>query len=286
MIYHLLILMDNYLVILMDSVRYDSYGEAKTPNFDKVNATVEKVYSPCCNTTAQLWILLMNDPQYNSIANQFIPFFPSRNTWLPTAFKEKGYHTTFIQTSSTEWSYSNKAMLNTDFDDFIQIYKDPCWYAADEIIDKTIELFKTIEKPKFIVSMFMAAHTPFSDGKNVWMQRSLQGYSRIPQIKAIEAIDKEFGRLLPYLKDTEVIISSDHGELFGETNTVGHNPEGTRWHPVLHEIPLVRGKITNPPPIPPQTEKKERPPIIPVVCNESGIPGMLEEKPKSEVEVL
>jgi hypothetical protein len=59
------------------------------------------------------------------------------------------------------------------------------------------------------------------------------------QIAAVDYLDGVFARLFDRLPaDTWVIVTSDHGELFGEDRYFGHGPIS---HPKVFEVPFVEG---------------------------------------------
>jgi hypothetical protein len=59
------------------------------------------------------------------------------------------------------------------------------------------------------------------------------------QVAALEYLDDVFARLLQKLpEDTWLIVTSDHGELFGEDGYFGHGPI---LHPKVLEVPFVEG---------------------------------------------
>jgi Sulfatase len=67
--------------------------------------------------------------------------------------------------------------------------------------------------------------------------RELQGR----QVKAVEYLDGVFARLFDVLpSDTWVIVTSDHGELFGEDRYFGHGPIA---HEKVLEVPFVEGLV-------------------------------------------
>lgn len=62
---------------------------------------------------------------------------------------------------------------------------------------------------------------------------------RMQQIKCVEYLDELFGRLLAKCpSNTHVILTADHGELFGEDNFFGHGPV---LHDKVFEVPFVEG---------------------------------------------
>ncbi len=61
------------------------------------------------------------------------------------------------------------------------------------------------------------------------------------QLAAIEYVDKKIGELFETApKNTHFIVTSDHGELFGEEGYFGHGPI---FHPKVFEVPFVEGKV-------------------------------------------
>lgn len=61
------------------------------------------------------------------------------------------------------------------------------------------------------------------------------------QLAAIEYCDTLLGRLFDRCPEkTHFIVTSDHGELFGEDGYFGHGPI---FHPKVFEVPFVEGKL-------------------------------------------
>jgi arylsulfatase A-like enzyme len=59
------------------------------------------------------------------------------------------------------------------------------------------------------------------------------------QVRAVEYLDGVFARLFDLLPDdTWVVVTSDHGELFGEDQYFGHGPIA---HEKVLEVPFVEG---------------------------------------------
>jgi hypothetical protein len=61
------------------------------------------------------------------------------------------------------------------------------------------------------------------------------------QISALQYVDGVFGRLFDVLPtDTWLVVTSDHGELFGEDGYFGHGPVA---HEKVYEVPFVEGLV-------------------------------------------
>jgi len=72
-----------------------------------------------------------------------------------------------------------------------------------------------------------------------FFDQAKMGELRDRQIRAVDYLDGVFARLFDLLPDdTWVIVTSDHGELFGEEGFFGHGPV---QHPKCTEVPFVEG---------------------------------------------
>jgi membrane-anchored protein YejM (alkaline phosphatase superfamily) len=64
---------------------------------------------------------------------------------------------------------------------------------------------------------------------------------RVRQIHALEYLDGVFAELFRRLpRNTWVVVTSDHGELFGEDGYFGHGPIN---HEKVLEVPFVEGMV-------------------------------------------
>jgi len=64
---------------------------------------------------------------------------------------------------------------------------------------------------------------------------------RQQQIVCVEYVDRQLGRLFEKTPpNTHVIVTADHGELFGEDGFFGHGPI---MHEKVFEVPFVEGKV-------------------------------------------
>ena len=74
-----------------------------------------------------------------------------------------------------------------------------------------------------------------------FFDRVKMGELRDRQVHAVEYLDGVFARLFDLLPDdTWVIVTSDHGELFGEDRYFGHGPI---MHEKVLEVPYVEGRV-------------------------------------------
>lgn len=62
------------------------------------------------------------------------------------------------------------------------------------------------------------------------------------QSRCVEHVDQLFGEMLQSCaKGTHIIVTADHGELFGEQNYFGHGPI---MHEKVFEVPFLEGRVT------------------------------------------
>jgi hypothetical protein len=74
-----------------------------------------------------------------------------------------------------------------------------------------------------------------------FFDQAKMGELRDRQVNAVEYLDGVFARLFDQLPDgTWVIVTSDHGELFGEDRYFGHGPI---MHEKVLEVPYVEGRV-------------------------------------------
>jgi len=126
--------------------------------------------------------------------------------------------------------------------------------ATEEIVEDVKYILKTckkLDKPLFIMALVMDTHYPYNFGRG---QRYVKpddfSYNFDMQRKALEYIDKFFGEIVKAFRqtgrDTDVVVTSDHGDLLGETPGVwGHDPQKTTtpFHEKLFAIPFIKGTV-------------------------------------------
>jgi arylsulfatase A-like enzyme len=67
------------------------------------------------------------------------------------------------------------------------------------------------------------------------------GRLRARQVRAASYVDGVLGDLFDLVpRDTWIVVTSDHGELFGEGGWFGHGPI---VHDKVFEVPFVEGKV-------------------------------------------
>ncbi len=78
----------NVLFLVLDSLRYDTFIEAKTPNFDAIGKA-KRVHAFGCFTIPSLIGYFMGFPPIGSGVETLFPGVP-RYEWVPRYFKEAG----------------------------------------------------------------------------------------------------------------------------------------------------------------------------------------------------
>jgi len=222
----------------MDSCRWDSFTIADTPNIDSLGKAI-KVHSPAGWTAPSMFHLLTNAPYFGNPRTRFVPT-EKGVIWVPKTMAQKGYHNVFFTPNQVIYKYTHA---------FRQGFHEVDWYwgefkyTANRDVDNVIRVLKEVEQPKFILTLCMATHKPFAYKKDLpkeFFESPTQGIEF--QVRSIESLDKEFGRVLDVAENAIITVYSDHGTLFKELE--GYDGHG-QWlmHPKLFEVPFIRGKV-------------------------------------------
>ncbi len=197
--------------------------------------------------------------------------------WLPKYLKNKGYETHALVSLPV---LNPATGINKDFDTFKLMPKhNDMLSMLDEIETHTKRESKGIKgnKPQFYLMNVGETHYPYGlpdedkndlphisgvngifrkldgqiddDGALVsdnesgdFMDMDMIEKCRQRQIETVRYLDQEvfprFYEMLP--KDTWVIVTADHGELFGEAGYFGHGPI---MHDKCFEVPFLEGKL-------------------------------------------
>jgi hypothetical protein len=263
----------------MDSCRYDAYLAANTPNFDRIGK-VSKRFSYASWTAPSHYTFLMGMLPHLSPTQVFASevykeefkqwtdrvggqglafqdFLPHLS--LPKVLSGLGYYTVGRVSMPVLNQYT---MINQHFDDYRLMTEHNGFHL---MIDE-MELSAT--DPEYHLMNLGETHYPYMlDGdqlpnisgvhgvyKNLAGIKSQRGNSderffdqkmmrslQEQQIACVEYVDAQFGKLLDKCPDnTHFIITSDHGELFGEDGFFGHGPI---VHEKVFEVPFMEGRI-------------------------------------------
>lgn len=235
-------------MLCLDSVRYDTYVAAKTPNMDAVGRP-RLVHSYACWTIPSIFGYLMGFPPIGTGRSDFIPG-AIRYNWAPDYLSKRAYSTVWLSTNPII------AKLNSITTGFFRRH----WrHFINPILGDTQPLIDNLKliadepgvNPLFIFMLLMETHHPYrwADGERELIKDDVQG-NFDGQVKSIEYVDSLFPQIIGPLTDTgrptHVIITSDHGDLFGP-HYLSHDPSSLKYpinfDPKLFEIPLVEGIV-------------------------------------------
>ena len=227
--------MRNVILIILDSCRYDAFMEAQAVAL-KSFGQVLKCYSAACWTLPSMVSLLYGRPPLNSFIKGKlfeVSDFINKQILTPNPLIIQAKNTIFreFKIKGLEYDY-----LKSSAD----IFKD-----AKEFLDAA-------SGPFLLVLHLMETHTPYFDGQRTYQgARAFKNPSEGVKIqsKCVDFIDNNFQRHLYkaicQLKNTRIIITSDHGDGFGEEEcgikNFQHDPANQYlvFHPKLFEIPFI-----------------------------------------------
>lgn len=264
--------MNNLILITLDSCRYDTFVEARTPVLDGF-AAVERRYAYASWTAPSHYNLLMglmphaNQPGTHAAATYLRDFEQhsvrlgfqitpdSGPFYFPSFLRTRGYFTGALVSFS---SLSPSTPLNRDFDVYRQMP------AHNDMRAMIRELRFPADRPSFWLLNVGETHYPYAiagEDPAAWPRlvgaggvfRAL-GADHAPilpaffdaetmtglrarQVRAIEHLDAIFAELFALVpRGTWIAIMGDHGELFGEDGFFGHGPIE---HPKVFEVPFL-----------------------------------------------
>jgi hypothetical protein len=256
----------NMVMLVLDSLRYDTCLEAAPKNLARIGE-IERRYSYATWTAPAHYNLLMglvphpepipagmSSPEYlrseflrlgemlqidtGEIQNHHPPAL-----FVPTFLRTLGYHTRAIVSMPVLNSHS---ITNRDFESYDRMKR----------INDMAAMIEQLEfdpaRPTFYLLNTGETHFPYivpGDDVTAWLRRGMSAEHsqaeldelRERQVRATKYIDGLFSTLFNTLPpDTYLVVTSDHGELFGEDGQFGHGPF---IHQKVLEVPLVEGIV-------------------------------------------
>ena len=269
----------NLVVVVLDSLRHDAWVAADVPNLDTLG-TVERRHSYATWTAPSHYNLLTGllphpSPRHVYAADlyrdeyaryaerlgvpdvDFADLLPG--LWLPSHLKNRlGYRTHALVSMPVLNGFTG---INRSFDTY-------------ELMDSHHDFTGMIDRmridpdqPSFWLLNVGETHYPYAipgedtsrwprlsgvhgvvkrlDGDAPeevdWFSPAEMEELRQRQIAALEFCDVQIGRLFDLLPDDSwVVVTSDHGELFGEDGYFGHGPIN---HEKVMEVPFVEGRV-------------------------------------------
>jgi arylsulfatase A-like enzyme len=278
---------NNFLFIVFDSCRYDSFINAKTPNIDRLGET-EKRFSYASWTYPSHTVYMMGQTPHTNPRGVFASevykeefakwsgrlgiddisfkkFVPRLS--LPAFLKQHGYRTNALVSMPVLNQTTN---LNNFFDRFELMDSHNDFNA---IIDA---LEFSSDQPSFYLLNIGETHYPYTlpgeSGDDLPRLHGLHGvfkhmddllqedapqslseqYEEFFNMEAMKVLHNKQQTNIEYLdglmdklyqkvpKNTSIIVTADHGELFGEDGFFGHGPI---IHEKVFEVPFVEGII-------------------------------------------
>jgi Sulfatase len=272
----------NLVVVVLDSLRYDSWLAAKPPSLASLGP-VERRFSYASWTAPSHYNLLMGLLPHSSPAHvyaseyykqdflryserlgvrdiEFKKLLPS--IFLPTYLKHTLGYRTHARVSLPVLNAFT--VINRDFDSYelMPAHNDMAAIVEQVHFDE--------ERPSFWLLNVGETHYPYSwPGSDPGDLPHISGvhgvFKRLDQIRAggdeaaeffdearlkslherqiaaLEYLDGVLASLLERLPaNTWLIVTSDHGELFGEDGYFGHGPIA---HEKVLEVPLIEGRV-------------------------------------------
>ena len=243
----------DYVLVCLDSCRYDTFEEAHAPNMKSVGK-LRKAHSFACFTPSTLLGYLMNFPPIGLNMGRLYPY--RKWAWLPDEFRNDGYATAFLTANATipMMDIALKGLFTNSFT-LHEVLKYNGKTSVEAIVDDSIQ-FLDRHSPVFLFILLIETHTPIYDGKKAKIPFPVQRPSSVFsfQKRAVEFIDEKIEPLFSALRGrrrpVEVTITSDHGELLGPMEW-GHNPGDLtifkrsmiNFSEALFEIPFIRGDL-------------------------------------------
>lgn len=251
----------NILFITLDSLRFDTFQRAKTPNLDKVGKA-HKTYSYAPFTYGSHSAMFVGftpgdphqqkpfiNPKFGKIFRMSFGGFKKegkdkfilegRN--IVDGFNRQGYTT--IGTGAMDWfnpKFETSGHLTDDFENFF--FAGP--YYLQKQLDFISEAAQTAKSPMFIFMNIGETHTPYYFEGADWgiddpclpfSKNNSKTECQKRQKACIEFVDNKLGPLLEQFHDDHIIICGDHGDAWGEDDLWEHGI----FHPKVFEVPLI-----------------------------------------------
>lgn len=251
----------SFIVVTLDSCRWDSFQEAYTPNLDSFGqfrkAGAQATFTYASHLAMYIGIFPNCDgkdiPYYNRYTKQLFRIderpslnnplirFPEGTVNIIEGFNSCGYNT--FGTGAVAWfKHPN---LVQPFQDFL--YTGTHLNSQLDYLENKIK--NNLNTPFFALLNIGETHEPYTFGGKIPPQNSSQARTKRntneflysewqKQIKSVTYVDKTLGSFLYKIqqlkKDVMVIVCADHGECFGEDGLYGHG----FYHPKVMEVPL------------------------------------------------
>jgi hypothetical protein len=270
-------MLNHLVLIIMDSCRYDSCVAARTPNMDRIGP-LQKRYSYGSFTTSSHAVLLMGVMPHTSPTGTFASEVyksefgdwvhrlgvqsVSFKTFVPhlslaKVMRDLGYRTIgrvslpVLNPYTMFSSHFDDYRLMANHNDFGGMVREAEFFADSPVfyffnLGETHYPYMLTDMPKISGVHGVFKHQaqdeePAEDSEaRAFFDPAQMGALKEQQIRCVEYIDLKIGALIDKAPgNTYFIVTSDHGELFGEAGYFGHGPI---MHPLCFEVPFIEGK--------------------------------------------
>lgn len=258
----------NILFICLDSVRYDTFEASDARNMRAIGPLKGVHAVACCTLPAMMAYLSGIPPIGSGRRDLFHRGSEHSHSWAPRSFAESGW--------ATAWLSSNPALLRLDsslsggfsryfthfksikyLKEFVQkgsiVHVDglgPGHFSATPEIVADVKEIMMMEEDRsvFMTILAMDTHRPynFTGGHHDIDPKDPEKNFR-HQVKSIDFFDGFFAEIVDQFRargKTDVIITADHGELFGPVYW-SHDPTTAhlQFDSKLFEIPFIVGEL-------------------------------------------
>ena len=271
----------NFVYIIMDSCRMDSYVRAKTPNMDRLGAG-EQRYSYASWTAPSHHSIFMGQVAHTSpkrvLASEvykkefakwvdrldvpdlsFKSFVPELS--LAKVLGTHGYRTTgrvsmpVLNPFTGFKRFFDDYKLMTNHNDFAGMVEQiefsdsqPCYHFMNlgethypyMLKDESLPRISGVHGVVKGMDEAILRSGDVPDEEDQFFSKEDMAALHDQQVRCVEYIDGLLGELIAKApKDTHFIVTSDHGECFGEGDYFGHGPV---MHEKVFEIPFIEGR--------------------------------------------
>jgi hypothetical protein len=269
---------NHLVYIIMDSCRYDSYEAASTPNMDRLGLAEARYSYASWTSPSHYTMLMGMIPHTSprgvfasEVYKQeflkwvdrlgipdlsFKTFVPQLS--LPKVLKDFGYKTiarvsmpVLNQFTSINQFFDDYVLMSNHNDFATMVHQidfsgsEPCFYFLNLGETHYPYMLKGDDMPRIsgvhgvFKNMDQFALAKNEPGESKFFEQEEMQRLHKQQISCVEYIDGLLGEL--YRKcpqNTHIILTADHGELFGEDGYFGHGPV---MHHKCFEVPFVEG---------------------------------------------
>jgi hypothetical protein len=236
------------VLITIDALRADrlgayGYERPTSPNLDALarqSVLFERAYAPTPSTSFSIASLLIGNPAYAITRETDLDGFETMADWLAKA----GYETAALYPPAVYFSATSAFDgVRARHFGFGRIVHDALAEDRDAVerTDESIRILRELwDKPVFLWAHYFAPHEPYTRHPDVAVYGDSTSSESQRYDGEVKWVDREIGRLIDYLHaerpSTVIVVTSDHGEEFGEHGGAYH---GTSLFEEQIRVPLL-----------------------------------------------